>query len=119
MPVTVINVITAIGTGIATTVAGIKDMKERVNITKALSYLDNQQKADLNAELLKTQSIDKRIEILTNAVSIIRAKQSADILSNTITAKQQDKSRKETIMIIVILGGAIMIFAAIYFLKKK
>ena len=119
MPVQAALAVVAIGTGIATTLASIKDMKLKADIERNLGYLTLKQKNDLDKELVRTQDVNKRIEILTNAIATIRGSQTSSILSSTIITQQKTKSRSQTIMAISILGGAIVLFGAIYFLKKK
>jgi hypothetical protein len=119
MPVQAALAAVAIGTGIATTLASIKDMKLRADIERNLGYLTLKQKNDLDKELVRTQDVNKRIEILTNAIATIRGSQTSSILSSTIITQQKAKSRSQTIMAISIVGGAIVLFGAIYFLKNK
>ena len=119
MPVQAALAVVAIGTGIATTLASIKDMKLKADIERNLGYLTLKQKNDLDKELVRTKDVNKRIEILTNAIATIRGSQTSSILSSTIITQQKTKSRSQTIMAISILGGAIVLFSTIYFLKKK
>ena len=119
MPVRAVTTIVAIGTGIATTLASIKDMRLKRDIERNLGYLTQKQRNDLDKELIRTQDINKRIEILTNAIATIRGSQTSSILSSTIITQQKAKSRSQTIMAISILGGAIVLFGAIYYLKNK
>lgn len=119
MPVRAASAAVSIASGIATTIASISDMSLRRDIERNLSYLTQKQRNDLNNELLRTQDVNKRIEILTNAIATIRGSQTSSILSSTIITQQKTKSRSQTIMAISILGGAIVLFGAIYFLKNK
>lgn len=119
MPVQAATTIVAIATGIATTLASIKDMKLKRDIERNLGYLTQKQRNDLDKELIRTQDVNKRIEILTNAIATIRGSQTISILGSTIITQQKAKSRSQTIMAISILGGAIVLFGAIYYLKNK
>lgn len=102
-------------TGIASTIAGIKNMNEQTNIQRNLGYLNAAQTKELEQKLQRTTSLDKRLEILANAASNVRAAQSSAILGSNINAK----SRKETTTAILVVGGAIAILIAIVIIKKK
>jgi hypothetical protein len=119
MPVQAALAVVEIGTAIATTLSSIKDMRLKRDIERNLGYLTQKQRNDLNKELLRTQDVNKRIEILTNAIATIRGSQTSSILSSTIITQQKAKSRSQTIMAVSILGGAIVLFGAIYYLKNK
>jgi hypothetical protein len=108
-----------IGTSIWGTAASVKDAKVRANLEKDLALLNQQQANQLEINLQNTQSIDKRIEILSNSIANIKATQSGAVLSSTILAAEKTKARKDVILTIVIFGGAIAILAAIVILKKK
>jgi hypothetical protein len=102
-------------TSIASTVAQIQNAKEQTNIQRNLGYLDAAQRKELEQQLQRTTSLDKRLEILANAASNVRAAQSSAILGSTINAK----SKKETTTAILVVGGAIAILIAIVIIKKK
>ena len=111
--------IAAIGTAIWSTAAQIKDMKERANVEKNIALLNQQQANELNKELLRTQDINRRIEILTNAVANVRSAQTSTILSGAINLKDKAQGRKDIITTILVLGGAIAVLVAIVIIKKK
>lgn len=99
---------------IATTVNQIQDVNKRREFEQNLSLLDNKQRNDLEKALQKTNSVNKRMEILFNAVANIRSSQTSAILSSTITSKAQ---RERTIAIAVV-GGAIALLIAVILIKK-
>lgn len=106
-------------TGIASTVAQIKDAKSKLNLQTNLAFLDAQQKADLERELQATTSRDNRMAILINAVSNIRAAQTTSILSSTITSEAMAKSKQDTNTAIAVIGGSIALLVAIVILKRN
>ena len=111
--------IAAIGTAIWSTAAQIKDMKERANVEKNIALLNQKQADELNRELLRTQDINRRIEILTNAVASVRSAQTSTILSGAINLKDKAQGRKDILTTVLVLGGAIAILVAIVIIKKK
>jgi hypothetical protein len=111
--------IAEIGTAIWSTAAQIKDMKERANVEKNIALLNQKQADELNRELLRTQDINRRIEILTNAVANVRSAQTSTILSGAINLKDKAQGRKDILLTVLVLGGAIAILVAIVIIKKK
>lgn len=111
--------IAAIGTAIWSTAAQIKDMKERANVEKNIALLNQKQADELNRELLRTQDVNRRIEILTNAVANVRSAQTSTILSGAINLKDKAQGRKDILLTVLVLGGAIAILVAIVIIKKK
>jgi hypothetical protein len=111
--------IAAIGTAIWSTAAQIKDMKERANVEKNIALLNQKQADELNRELLRTQDVNRRIEILTNAVASVRSAQTSTILSGAINLKDKAQGRKDILLTVLVLGGAIAILVAIVIIKKK
>jgi hypothetical protein len=111
--------IAAIGTAIWSTAAQIKDMKERANVEKNIALLNQKQADELNRELLRTQDVNRRIEILTNAVANVRSAQTSTILSGAINLKDKAQGRKDILTTVLVLGGAIAILVAIVIIKKK
>jgi hypothetical protein len=99
---------------VATTISQIQDTNKRREFEQNLAMLDNKQKLDLERALQKTNSVNKRMEILFNAVSQIRSAQTSSILSSTITAKAQ----KERTLAIAVVGGAVAILIAVILIKK-
>lgn len=55
-------------TGIASTIAGISDMNKRREIERSLAVLNNQQKKQLDQQLLAAKTQTERLSILSNAV---------------------------------------------------
>jgi hypothetical protein len=111
--------IAEIGTAIWSTAAQIKDMKERANVEKNIALLNQKQADELNRELLRTQDVNRRIEILTNAVANVRSAQTSTILSGAINLKDKAQGRKDILTTVLVLGGAIAILVAIVIIKKK
>jgi hypothetical protein len=102
-------------TSIASTVAQIQNAKEQTDIQRNLGYLDAAQRKELELNLQRTGSLNKRLEILANAAATVRAAQSSAILGSTINSK----SKKETTTALIVVGGAIAILIAIVIIKKK
>ena len=105
-------------TSIASTVAQIQDAKKKTDIQRNLGYLDEAQKLELENQLQRTNDINKKMEILINAVSNIRAAQTSSILSATITSRALSKSKQDTTTAFIVIGGAVAILIAIVLLKK-
>jgi len=102
-------------TQIASTVASIQDQNKRRQFEQNLALLDNKQRNDLEKQLQKTNNVNARIQILTNAVAQIRSAQSTAL----ITSKVQAKTQSERTLAIVVLGGAVVLIGAVLLLKKK
>lgn len=102
------------GTQIASTVAQINDINKRRNFEQNLAMLSNKQKNDLEIALQRTNNINARIEILSNAVAQIRSAQSTAILTTTI----QERSRRERTIALVVIGGALAILLGVVLIKK-
>jgi hypothetical protein len=101
-------------TGIASAVGGIVDAKKRREFEKKLAFLDLNQRAALEKELRLTTNSEKRLEILSNAVSNIKAAQTTAI----ITSKEISKSKSEQTLAIAVIGGAAIVLGAIALIKK-
>jgi hypothetical protein len=115
MPVQGVQAAVAIG-GL---VADIADKQKRREAEQNIALMDVKQRAALERELQRTNSLDKRREILANAFSSIKAAQTSAILSSTIQSRALAKSKKETNTAIIIIGGAVAILAAIVIIKKS
>ena len=111
--------VVAAATGVAKAIAGVKDMKLRLDIERNIKFLSQKQQQDLNEQLQKAATQDKQTEILINAVSKIRGGQSAAILTASIEARKADQVKQERTNAIIVIGGAVGIMIAIYLLKKK
>jgi hypothetical protein len=112
-------------TQIVQTIASVNDMNQRRNLETNLAFLDRKQQADLERELQATNNVNKRIEILVNAVSQIKSAQSSAILSSSIQAqalKKQAKlnreAQRERTLAIAIIGGSIVLFLGVLIIKK-
>lgn len=102
-------------TGVASTIAQIKNAKDQTDIQRNLGYLDAAQRKELELKMQRTTSLDKRLEILANAAATVRAAQSSASIGSSINAK----AKKETTTAILVVGGAIAILIAIVIIKKK
>ena len=81
---------------------------------RKLAFLDLNQRAALEKELRLTTNSEKRLEILTNSVSNIKAAQT----TATITSKATSKSKSEQTLAIAVIGGAAIVLGAIALIKK-
>jgi len=115
MPLTAVSAVAAI----AGTVGQIVDAKARRETEANLGLLDVNQRTALERELQRTTSLDNRLQILSNAISNVRASQSSAILSSTITSKALAKSKRETTTAIIIIGGAVALLIAVVIIKKS
>lgn len=106
-------------TGVSKAIAGVKDMKLRADIERNIKFLTQKQQQDLDKELARAATQDKKTEILVNAVSKIRGGQSAAIITASIQARKADQVKQERTNAIIVIGGAVAIMIAIYLLKKK
>ena len=106
-------------TGVAKAIAGVKDMKLRLDIERNIKFLTQKQQIELDKQLLNAATQDKKTEILVNAVSKIRGGQSAAIITASIQARKADQVKQERTNAIIVIGGAVAIMIAIYLLKKN
>ena len=111
MPVTAV----AIGSAAAQTVGQLVDAKKRREFEQGLALLTTDQRAQLERELQRTTSVDKRIEIMANSLAQVRAAQS----STAIKAKQEAQIKREITTAIVVVGSAALILIAVVLLKRK
>lgn len=96
-------------TGIAGTIAGINDMKKRREYEQAMGLLSNAQQKELNEKLLKANTQNERLQILSSA-----------ILQYTINAQTaQDKSNTVMLIIAGAIGVTLIIGAIIYAVAVK
>lgn len=99
----------------AQTVAQITDIKKRREFEQRLATLSNEQRAQLDRDLLRAGSADRRIEILANSLASVRAAQS----TTAIKARQEAQTKREITTAIVVVGGAALILIAVVLLKRK
>ena len=109
MPVTakVVESVVNIGTGVANTVADIKDKNKRRDIEMALSRLSAQDQKLLNQKIARAQNQNDRLKILAEEVTKVQIEQ----------VKEQRK--KQTTTAIIIVGGSLVLLVAVYLLTRK
>lgn len=96
-------------TGIASTIAGINDMKKRRDYEFAMGLLSNAQQKELNEKLLNARTQNERLQIMSSA-----------ILQYTINAQASaDKSNRVMLIIAGVMGGVLIIGAIIYAVATK
>jgi hypothetical protein len=105
-------------TGIVGAVSGNKRQKESILQQGQLGYADLAQKKELETALMKTQSADKRIEILANATATVRAAQTTAILNSTIISRAASKDADKRNTLIAVIGGGVVLLGAVFVLKK-
>jgi hypothetical protein len=112
--------ISAIGaaTGIISAVNGNKLQKKAILQQGQLGYADLAQKKELEKALIKTNSADKRIEILANGVATIRSAQTTSILNATIISRAASKDADKKNTLIAVIGGGVVLLGAVFVLKK-
>lgn len=105
-------------TGIVGAVSGNKRQKEAIEQQGQLGYAELAQKKELETALMKTQSADKRIEILANATATVRAAQTTAILNSTIISRAASKDADKRNTLIAVIGGGVVLLGAVFVLKK-
>jgi hypothetical protein len=96
-------------TGIATTIAGINDMKKRRDYEFAMGLLSNAQQKELNEQLLKANTQNERLQILSSA-----------ILQYTISAQSSaDKTNQVMLIIAAAIGVTLIIGGIVYAVVKR
>lgn len=94
---------------IAGTIAGINDQKKRRDYEFAMGLLSNAQQKELNEKLLKANSQNERLQIMSSA-----------ILQYTISAQASaDKSNRVMLIIAAVIGVSLMIGGIIYAVAVK
>lgn len=106
MPITA-QAVASIGGTIATTVASIKDMKERRNVELALSRMSVEEQRKLNEKMLRVSSQNDKLAVLVNAVN----------QSNIELTKS--KSARDLQTALIIIGSSLAIVLTVYFIKRK
>lgn len=95
--------------GIAGTIAGINDMKKRREFEQAMGLLSNSQQNELNEKLLKANTQNERLQILSSA-----------ILQYTISAQAgADKTNTVMLIIAATIGVALIIGGIVYAVAIK
>jgi hypothetical protein len=122
MSAAVVGAVTAVVgavTGIAGAISGNQRQKDAIRQQGQMAYLDLAQKKDLQEAMMKTDSANKRIEILTNAAATIRAAQTSAILGTTIASRQASKDADNRNLVIAVVGGGVVLVGALFVLKKS
>lgn len=95
------------GTAIANTIAGISDMNKRRRFEQSLALLSNRQQQELNEKLMKADSQNQRLQILS------------DSMVQYAIANETGAAKKETVMYIIAGALAVVILiGAIVYVKK-
>lgn len=113
MPITATLI--SVGASIPATIGQLTDMKKRREFEQALSLLTFDQRAQLERELQRTTSVDKRLEILANSLAQVRSAQAA----TAIKARQEAQLKREITTAIIVVGSAAIILIAVVLLKRK
>ena len=101
---------------IATTISSIQDQNKRRQFEQNLALLDNRQRMALEKDLQGTNNVNKRLEILYNAIANIRSAQSTALITSTIQAKIK---RERTIAFVVVGGAFLLLFSVILIKRMK
>lgn len=107
--------ITSALTQIGGTVSQVSDQKKRREYEQKLALLSMEERQKLERDLMRTNSKDKKLEILAIALSGIRSRQAETL----ITAKQKEQARRETLTALVVIGSAALVLVAVILIKKK
>lgn len=94
-------------TGIASTIANISDQKKRTQFMMSINLLDNQQKQQLNEQLLAAKTQTDRLNILSNAVV------------QFATANQQAANRTKVILFVTSGALAFAMLALVVIKGRK
>jgi len=107
-----------IGTGIATTIAGISDDRKRTVFQQNLQLLTNDQQIALSKALNNANSEDERLKILGFALTDM-SKQRINNLQEIVA--QQEKSKRTKLVTNAIQLGSFFVVSGIlvYFVTKK
>jgi hypothetical protein len=104
-------------TSVAGTINQISDASKRRDFEFAMGRLSNDQKLALERDLAKANTQAKRLEILTNAVAMIRSAETTAKLQNQGKAEQA-KRQKEMVTIFLIVGGGLAAILTVLALRK-
>ena len=107
-----------IALSVATTIAGVRDEKQRVNFQQNLQLLSNDQQAALAKALNNANSQEERLKILGLSLTDM-TNQRINNLQEIIA--QQEKNRRSKLISNAIQVGALIIVGGIviYFVAKK
>jgi hypothetical protein len=107
-----------IGTGIATTIAGVSDERKRTAFNQNFQLLSNDQQIALAKALNNANSQDERLKILSFALTDM-SKQRINNIQEIIA--QQEKNRRTQLITNAIQVGALFVVAGvvIYFITRK
>ncbi len=104
-------------TSVAGTINQICDAGKRRDFEFAMGRLSNDQKMALERDLARANTQAKRLEILTNAVAMIRSAETTAKLQNQGKAEQA-KRQKEMVTIFLIVGGGLAAILTFLALRK-
>jgi len=107
MPVRAITAAVDVGTSVASTVAGIKDMNKRRDIETAISRLSAEDQRKLNQKIARVQSQNERLNILAEEITKVQIEQ------------LKEKRKKETTTAIIVIGGSLVLLVAVFLLTRS
>jgi hypothetical protein len=105
------------GAGVAVSIAGLTDARNRTQVVQALELLDYDQKKKLNSDLINANSEQARQQILANTLGSVATKR-VDTLGTL--ALEREKTNK--VVTIIGLGAGILLFGGMILIlsdKKK
>jgi hypothetical protein len=100
-----------LGIGIASTVASMKDAKQRAQFQQDLELLSVEKRDSLERHLLLTNDATERLRILTDAIARIRAEE----VRSKLGKKKEDKETKQ---ILIIVGSAFALLIGVAITRK-
>ena len=89
------------------TVATISDVKKRREFEQALASLSIDEQKKLNQQLARAASQQKKLELVAATIADLKK------------AEIQEQGKRETRLALVVLGGGVLLIAAVYLLTKK
>lgn len=102
----VIGAVVQIGTGVAGAISQVKDVKLRREFEQKFQVLSLDQQKRLDEKVLKANTQNERIAIITNAF--------ADVKSREYEAK----TKKDTQLAFLVIGGGLAVLLTIFLIKK-
>jgi hypothetical protein len=106
----IVTTAVAVGTVLATTIAGISDADKRKKFEFAISRLSSDRQDDLNKEMARAKNQTERLSILANAVAMIKAEERRSEIQGSQTAERNK--------IILIVGGGLALLITAFLIKK-
>lgn len=106
MPVTAVTAAVSIGTGVASTISGIKDTNKRREIEMAISRLSADDQRRLNQKIARTQNQNERLSILAEEITKVQIEE------------LKEKRKKETTTALIIIGGSLVVLVAVFLLTR-